>query len=155
MSATRFDSSRGVRLRAAAILSLLCIGCAAAFGQTLTSITGNVSDASGAFVPNVSITLENTNRGASRSTLSDSEGRYSFVQILPGTYRLTAKAPGFANVIIEPLELLVNTPANVNVELRELRGVNETITVGAQAAQVNTADASLGNVDGFRTAWNS
>lgn len=150
MSATRFDSFRAGRLRGAAILILLGIGCAAAFGQALTSVSGNVSDPTGAVTPNVNITIEDRSRGASRSTVSDAEGRYSFLQIPPGTYRLTAKAPGFAEVIIEMLELLVNTPATVNVELRELRGVAETITVAAQAAQVNTTDASLGNAVGTK-----
>src|SRR5213593_72738 len=85
-----------------------------AFGQALTSLSGTVSDPTGAVVPNVSITIEETTRGTSRSATTDDGGRYGFPQIPPGKYRLVAKATGFADVVIEALELLVNTPATIN-----------------------------------------
>ena len=104
------------RLRAAvgrAGVACFLIGacCLTAFGQALTSLSGTVSDATGAVAPNVTVVIEDTSRGLSRTAVSDETGRYSFAQILPGKYRLTAKAVGFADVVVENLELQVNSPA--------------------------------------------
>jgi hypothetical protein len=137
-------------LRTAIIGAWYCATHTGALGQGLTSVAGSVSDPTSALVPNVSITLEETNRGISRSATSDEAGRYSFSQIPPGRYRLTARASGFAEVVVEPLELLVNTPATINVTLQQLRGVSETVTVSAQAVQLNATDASLGNAIGTK-----
>src|SRR5688572_8303079 len=120
-----------------------------AFGQALTSLSGTISDATGAVAPNVTVIIEDTSRGFSRTAVSDETGRYSFAQILPGKYRLTAKSVGFADVVVENLELQVNSPATVNVSLR-VKEVTETVTVSAEAIQVNTTDASLGNAIGTK-----
>src|SRR5262245_45110604 len=124
---------------------LVSASCFPLFGQAFTSLSGSVTDSSGALAPNVAIAIEETSRGIGRSTHSDSAGRYNFSQIPPGTYRLTAKATSFADVVIDSLALLVNSPATVNVELRQARGLAEAVTVSAQATQLNATDASLGN----------
>ncbi len=136
--------------QAALICSLISLFSVDAGAQALTSLSGSVSDPTGAVVPNVSVTLENTDRGVSRSAVSDEVGRYGFPQILPGRYRLVVKAAGFAEVVIDPVELAVNTPATININLQQLKGVNETVTVDAQPIQVNTTDASLGNAVGTK-----
>src|SRR5262249_44656742 len=110
--------------------------------------SGTVSDSTGALVPGVSITIEETSKRISRSTLSDSSGLYRFPQVPPGNYRLTANAAGFAEVVINRLELSVNSPATVNLELRQVKGTAETVTVTAQTPQLNATDASLGNAIG-------
>ena len=136
-------------VRAAVVCILIGVSCFTAFGQALTSLSGTVSDATGAVAPNVTVIIEDTSRGISRTAVSDETGRYSFAQILPGKYRLTAKAVGFADVVVENLELQVNSPATVNVSLR-VKEVTETVTVSAEAIQVNTTDASLGNAIGTK-----
>ena len=108
----------GHRFQAAVIWAavagfLIGASCSTAFGQAFTSLSGTVSDASGAVAPNVTVLIEDTSRGISRTAVSDETGRYSFSQILPGKYRLTTKAVGFADVIVENLELQVNSPATV------------------------------------------
>ncbi len=132
-----------------AVACILIGASCTAFGQALTSLSGTVSDASGAVAPGVTILVEDSGRGISRTTVSDETGRYSFAQILPGKYRLTTKAAGFADVVVENLELQVNSPATVNVSLR-VKEVTETVTVSAEAIQVNTTDASLGNAIGTK-----
>ncbi len=117
---------------------------AALFGQT-TSMTGTVSDPSGAVVPSATITIVNIETSAERQTTSDTQGRYTMQQLTPGTYRITAKAPGFADAVIEKLELLVNQPATVPIVFEKLGKTSTTVTVDAAVVQVNTTDASLGN----------
>jgi hypothetical protein len=137
-------------LRTAIICNLIALSCIGAFAQALTSLSGSVSDATGAVVPNVNITIEDVNRGFSRPAVTDDVGRYGFPQIPPGRYRLVAKAAGFADVVIDPVELAVNSPATVNIVLQQIKGVTETVTVNAETIQVNTTDASLGNAVGTR-----
>ena len=63
----------------------------------------------------------------------------------PGKYTLTVKAPGFAEEIVSNVELLVNQPATIPVSLK-VGATSTTVTVEAGAVQINTTDASLGNV---------
>jgi len=66
-------------------------------------------------VAGATITLTNMATGSQRQDKSDSSGRYSFAQIQPGKYKISATAAGFAGVDLSNLELLVNTPATVNI----------------------------------------
>jgi len=115
------------------------------FGQNLTTLTGIVTDPSGAAVPGAAITMVNTQTGAQRETVSNETGIYSFPSIAPGTWQLTAKKAGFTTIEIKDIRLQVNTPATLNVKFEKVGGVTETVTVMASAAMVNTTDASLGN----------
>ncbi|HYM08730.1 MAG TPA: hypothetical protein VEU11_19420, partial [Terriglobales bacterium] len=60
-------------------------------------------------------------------------------------YTVTAKAPGLADVTINRVELLVNTPATMNITFEKIGAVAEVVSVTAEAVQLNTTDASLGN----------
>ncbi len=128
-------------------LLALCLATAL-FGQGFTSVGGTVSDPSGAIVPTAKITLTNADTGAQRSAVSDSSGRYQFSQVQPGTYRILAEAPGFSNAIVNNLELLVNTPATADLKFEKVGSVASSVSVTAEATQVNTEDASIGNAIG-------
>ncbi len=118
------------------------------FSQALTSLSGTVADPTGALVPGASVRIVNAATGQSREVRSDSQGRYAFPQILPGTYSVSAKAPGFAELTVPRVEALVNTPVTLALEFQKLGAQAESVTVDASAAQVNTTDASLGNAIG-------
>lgn len=118
--------------------------CASLFGQT-TSITGTVSDPSGAVIPGATITIVNTATGAQREATSDARGTYTIQQVTPGIYKVTAKAAGFADVVIDKVELLVNQPATIPIGFQKLGSTTTEVQVEAAAVQVNTTDASLGN----------
>ncbi|HXB67116.1 MAG TPA: carboxypeptidase regulatory-like domain-containing protein [Candidatus Acidoferrales bacterium] len=127
------------------LLTISFILATSLFGQT-TSLNGTVTDPTGAAIPNAAITIANVQTGTQRTTTSDSQGRYTMPQLTPGTYRLTAKVAGFADVTINEVELLVNEPATVPLVFGKLGETSTTITVESAATQVNTTDASLGNV---------
>lgn len=127
----------------------LALGLAiTAFGQSLSSVGGTVKDPSGAVVPVAKIQLVNTATGAQRAEVSDSQGRYRFSQVQPGTYRISAQAPGFSEIIINDLQLLVNTPATVDLAFEKIGTVASAISVQSEVAQINTEDASIGNAVG-------
>ena len=115
-----------------------------AFGQ-LTSLNGTVTDPTGAVIPNATITIVNTKTGIQREATSDAQGRYSMPQVNPGTYKLTAKSTGFAEVSMNEIELLVNQPATIPLAFEKLGSTSTTVSVEAVGVQVNTTDASIGN----------
>lgn len=96
-------------------------------------------------MPSITVTITSLENGAQRQTQSDSRGRYNFAQLTPGTYKLTAKAPGFADAVVDKVELLVNQPATVEIVFNRVGDVKTTVQVEAQAVQINTTDASMGN----------
>src|SRR6516165_6656530 len=90
-------------------LSLVCLSLAAtlilvgsllspaSFAQSLTSgsVTGTVTDPSGAAVPNATVTLKNNDTGAAQNTTTNSTGAYRFALLNPGSYGISVKATGF------------------------------------------------------------
>jgi len=132
-------------MRRLQLLSLFVFLAANVFGQT-TSLNGTVTDPAGSVIPNAAIAIVNVQTGIQRSTTADSQGRYTMAQLTPGTYKLTAKAPGFTDVEMSNLELQVNAPATVPIIFAKIGSTTTTVMVEAAATQVNTTDASLGNV---------
>lgn len=117
------------------------------YGQTSTSLNGTVADKTGAGVPNAVVSAENQSTGAKRTATSNGEGYYAFPQLTPGTYKVTATAQGFAPATAENVQVLVNVPTSLPIGL-ELEAVNQTVQVSAEATQVNTTDATIGNAFG-------
>ena len=129
------------------VLLSLCLLPRGLFAQQ-TQLGGTVTDPTGAVIPAApsrsSTPKPAPNAPPSRTPGPLRNGRRS----LPGTYKLTAKAPGFTDVVVNDLRLLVNQPATLDVSSRRSGATKETVTVEAAAQQVNTTDASLGNAIG-------
>src|SRR5204863_598950 len=109
-----------------------------------TSLRGTVTDPSLAAVPGATVTLASPDRGFTRTVQTGNSGGYEFLQLQPGSYQLTVEMPGFRKAEQKSLQLLVDTPATVNVKM-EVGTATEVIEVNAEAAVINTTDASLGN----------
>jgi hypothetical protein len=103
-----------------------------------------VNDPSGKGVSGATVTLKSTESGAERSTATDTEGGYQFLQLPAGNYTLTVMAQGFAKHERKDLVLLVNTPATANVQLK-IGASSESVTVTGEAPPLNLVDASIGN----------
>jgi hypothetical protein len=109
-----------------------------------TSLHGTVTDKSGAAVGDAKVTLTNPAQALTRETVTKSTGDFEFLSLPPGTYKLTVEKTGFRKYEQSNLQLLVNLPATANVRL-EVGELAQTVEVSAQAATLNTTDASLGN----------
>ena len=115
-----------------------------AFCQTSsTSLQGTVTDPSGSAVPGASVVLANEAK-LGRTATTDAQGGYRLLALPPGTYMLTVSAKGFARYEHTGLELLVNTPATANVQLK-VGGITEVVNVTGEAPALNQVDASIGN----------
>jgi hypothetical protein len=128
----------------AALIFCLVFGVALALAQSgTTSLRGTVLDNSGAAIVGAKVTLSNEAQGLQRDATTNSSGAYEFPTLKPGSYALSVEMAGFRKYEHGNLELLVNAPATENVTL-QIGSNTETIEVSAQAAAINTTDASLG-----------
>jgi hypothetical protein len=111
--------------------------------QATTSLSGTISDASGALVPGATVTISRGSTGEVRKTTASAHGLYRFEQLDPGTWTITANATGFGNQT-KVAELLVSNPATVDFRMT-LETVSQTVDVTAQTVALNTSDATLGS----------
>jgi len=109
------------------------------------SISGTVTDASGATVSGVAVTLTNQGTNASLSTTTGSDGEYKFSPVKIGVYKLKATLQGFQTV--EQRDITVNVDQNLVVNFALKPGsVSETVEVASSVPVLETQDASVGQV---------
>src|ERR1700756_713756 len=114
----------------------------AAQSNTAT-LSGAVTDPQGLGVKSAKITLVNKSTGAERTASTDDNGRYAFVSLPPGTYKMTVDGgSGFSNFTAEDLVVTVGEDATYNPKL-ELHGVQQTVTVTSQVAAVETTKSEV------------
>jgi hypothetical protein len=129
-------------------LVLAYVMTAYAMAQTTNGqMSGAVTDASGAVIPQVHITLINQETGQERTTVTDNSGAYIVSQLPPGIYKLTTKKAGFATSEQPNIHLEVNQFATVNVALK-VSSETETIEVTSAPPPLNTTSATVSEVIG-------
>lgn len=112
---------------------------AQAVGATLS---GLVTDSSGAAIPGASISIKNTGTSEMRNVVTNSEGFYSVPNLLPATYEVTATAKGFSQVKQTGIALTVAAQQVLNVSLKPGE-VTEVIDVTSTAQTVQTTSPAL------------
>ena len=147
----------GVRLDSACFLGLVVSAVASILplhAQVDTgSITGTVTDQSGAVVNGAKVTLTNEGTGAALSLTTGSDGSYTFSPVRIGSYKIDASAQGFKTV--SQTHVVVNVGANVLVNLKLPAGsVSETVEVTGAVPVLQTQDASVGQVMDTRNVNN-
>lgn len=133
------------KIRLISFVFALLLGSLNSWGQSgTTSLHGVVTDKSGAAIVGAKVTLGNQALGLHRESTTGSTGEYEFLALSPGTYTLAVVMANFNKYEQSNLQLLVNTPATVNVRL-EIGTALQTVEVSAQTVTLNTTDASLGS----------
>src|SRR5262245_63248301 len=87
--------------------ALFVMSSTMAIGQTTGTITGTVSDQSGAAVPGAMVTFKNTDTGVSRTTLTTENGKYEALSLPAGTYEMSATLAGFRTLVRTGISLKV------------------------------------------------
>ncbi|NWF85126.1 MAG: TonB-dependent receptor [Bryobacteraceae bacterium] len=129
----------------AARFAALFVLCAlAAVGQT-AQVVGRVSDATGAVIPGVNIRITNVATNVARSTQTNADGYYAIPLLPPGNYSIAVEQKGFKAVTRSGITLEVDQRAEINFNL-EVGSLTENIVVSADALQLNTVEASQGQV---------
>jgi hypothetical protein len=121
----------------------LCISNSLLAQGNLGGLTGAVSDASGAGVPDVVIKVINTATNKVSQVMSAQSGTYSVQALNPGAYRIEAEKPGFRKTIIENVTVQTATIGTVDVQL-EVGNVVESVTVSSGNLELQTTNAEIG-----------
>jgi len=125
----------------------LLLSAAMLFGQTSTgsaSVSGRVTDPSGAVVPGATVMLTDAATGTPQTAHTNASGIYLFNNVNPGTYEITVTSKGFRVAVVHNQEVLTATAMTVNVPL-EVGGSTEAVEVTAQAgAELQTLNATMG-----------
>jgi hypothetical protein len=131
--------------------SVLRLGCAAAIWLALplaaqeyrATITGTLTDPSGATVAKAQVEVRNIDTSAVTTAQSNDAGAYTVPFLLPGNYKVTASAGGFKQTVREHIELHAGDKIQIDLRL-EVGASAESVTVTAETEQLRTATASMG-----------
>ena len=116
------------------------------YGQgTSGSLTGQISDSTGAAVVNATVTLKNVDTDFLQTATSDNTGVYLLKPVMPGNYSLTITAKGFAVYVQKGIVITANLYATQDVHLKVGSATSEVVTVTADTELVNTTSAELGS----------
>ena len=139
-----FSMREGLRKAAfsfcACYLALTALGQRASAQVLYGSLVGTVTDQSGAVVPGSEVTAVEVQTGQVRQDISDASGRYNFINVLPGTYKINVAAKGFKNFEQTDLTVTPNVITRTEVHL-QVGQSSESVTVSADATQLQTDKA--------------
>ena len=145
-------SLQAMALLAACVLAFAVISHAQ--GVNTATLAGTVVDPSGAPVNGANVTLANAATGATRTAVSDDNGRYNFVGLPPGHYKMTVDGiAGLASFEDSSIVLTVGQPATIDLQL-QLRTQEQSIVVPAETALVETQRADTASTIDSRQITN-
>src|SRR4030095_16711416 len=128
------------------IFAALLVACASGviWGQAVTAtLVGTITDASGAVMVNTKVSATETNTGVSRAATTNESGNYSFTNLPPGTYSVTAEQTGFKKAARAGVDVVVNATTRVDLTLTPGQ-ITETVQVTAEATLLQTDRADIG-----------
>ncbi|MBV8892873.1 MAG: TonB-dependent receptor, partial [Acidobacteria bacterium] len=116
----------GTSRNAAVWCIALLLACTPLLGQKITGdISGDVTDSTGAVLPNVNVTAQNVDTGLSRTVMSSGAGNYRIAELPVGTYKITASASGFKTLV-----------QNATIQAGGISRVDFKLPVGQRAEMV-------------------
>jgi hypothetical protein len=117
------------------------------FGQsgTLGTMTGVVTDSTGAVVPDATVTIKEKSTSSIQTQTTNTAGRYTFVNLRPGDYEVTISKSGFAKDVIPSDIIQVGETSTNNVTLK-VGSENQTVEVESSGVELQTLNATVGNV---------
>ena len=128
------------------ITILAAILCTTLLGQAdRGTVTGTITDATGAVVPGVPLTLRNAATNLTYSTPSSDNGSYTFLNLPVGIYTLFVEAKGFQRQEVKGIEVQVNQQARIDLSMH-VGDVTQTVEVQASAAMIQTESTDVGTV---------
>jgi hypothetical protein len=136
------QNSRTVLIRAALLsLSLIAVPLLTLAQTPTGSMRGVVQDASGARLSHAKVVARAHGSAFERQVVADDRGEFRLLDLLPGDYRLTVSAPGFAEAHAD-VELIVSSVRDYTITMRPA-GANEKVTVESQASSITTQAIDL------------
>ena len=124
---------------------LVIAGTQALAQSDTSSISGTVTDSTGAVVPNAKVAAKNDATGQTRNVTTNSVGAYTLTNIPSGSYTVTVEAQGFQTAVQQGTHVDPSIGAQVNVSLKS-GNTSTTVTVQANANRLQTESASVGQL---------
>ena len=143
-------SGVGTCLLAVVCLFLILAPSLLAQSASTGALAGIVTDATGAVVPNVTVTATNTDTGQVRTGTTSADGFYKFALLPPGTYRVKFEAAGFKASEVPSVTVVVTETGVLDGHL-EVGTQTERVTVEGQTETIQTSNATLGTVMSSQT----
>ena len=135
-----------VSTKVACSLAVVFLCSALALGQsTYGSIAGSVTDQSGAAISAANVTVTNVGTSETRTQPTNADGQYSFVNLIPGTYRIDVEKQGFKRTTLSNIVVQVNQAGKVDVSL-PVGQVSESVEVTSEGPLLQAETSSLGQV---------
>ncbi len=131
-------------------LAGLFLVCASLQAQSTGTIQGQVTDQTGAGIPNARVTVHNGSTGENRSTLTTDSGRYVAPSLPVGSYDVTVSAPGLQTARAAGLLLEVSGAVQQDFQM-QVGNVSETVHVEASAPVIESGTVTVGSVIDQRT----
>lgn len=128
-----------------AVLLSFCFTARVAAQVVGATISGTVSDSSGSKMPGANIAITNVGTGIVTNTVTKGEGTFTVPNLQPGNYEISATQKGFSTLVRKGITLTVGQELILNLSL-QVGGVNEQVTVTAEAPTVNLANATISGV---------
>jgi hypothetical protein len=129
----------------AGVLVLLLLSVGMCFAQSTATLSGTVTDPTGALVPGANVKARSISTNAVRETTSDSAGSYALPSLEPGEYEIRTTAPGFGDSLIKSITLEVNQTATANVKLGMVEA-GESVQVEGAAPTIDAQTITVGQV---------
>jgi hypothetical protein len=137
------------------LFALALVLAPAALAQGITgSITGNVTDASGASITGVTISIRQLDTNEVHTVTTSDRGSYDVPQLPPGKYSVTVDKSGFKTFQQNDIVLAINQVVQINAKL-EVGSEQQTITVNTDSPVLQTEDSSIGVVIDSQTLQNT
>ncbi len=136
---------KGIR---SAFIAAGIIACVAAIGLAQDfrgSISGRVTESSGAAVPNAKITITNLATNTSATATTDDSGGYALLYLSPGNYRVAVEAKGFKKAVREGIEVRIGDKLELGFAL-EVGAVTDSVNITAESPLLEASSASAGQV---------
>ena len=125
----------------ATVLAVLLLAATLAFSQVIGAgnMDGRMVDATGAVLPGVTVTAQNLDTGLTRTAITESSGRFTFLSLPVGPYTLTAELSGFQTLQRSGLVMTVGAIQSLGDMTIEVATVEEIITVTAESPLIETS----------------
>ncbi len=129
------------------LAALFCLVCSTLLSAQSTGgrLLGGVADPSGAVLSGVKIALVNEQTGVSRTTTTNEDGDYNFVEVPPGNYRVEFEQTGFKKNVRKDVTVEINQVLTLNMTM-QLGGAQEVVEVTSEAPLVETTSTQMGAV---------
>jgi len=127
------------------VLSIFAVSSTHLYAQATATLSGTVTDSSGAAVPMASLQVTNTGTAISQNIQSDEQGRYRVPDLTIGDYTIRAEKPGFSTIVRTGITLTVGASPVVDLQMSVGQQAT-TVTVEATTSQVETQSTAVGSL---------